>query len=66
MGNCMHCRNWDIDDQTCRVDWVDQGADIGQADMAIYASASDDHGLVAGLKTGPMFGCVQFQHRPHA
>ena len=69
MGNCKDCRWWqhhtDVYNKSwadcAAADWVDRDSRIGDADMAVYAEASDDHGLNAGLKTGPMFGCVQFQ-----
>jgi len=71
MGNCKDCRNWeqrhDIQNRKwseCNaVDWVVKGENIGDADMALYAEAHDDSDLNAGLKTGAMFGCVQFQKR---
>lgn len=70
MGNCKDCRNWethtDIFDKRwteCNIDFVERKDAIGDSDMAIYANACDDTGLDVGLKTGPMFGCVQFQRR---
>lgn len=69
MGNCKDCRHWEhhIDMRgkrwsTCNaVEWVAYDASIDERGSAIFADAHDDSGLDAGLKTGPMFGCVQFQ-----
>lgn len=71
MGNCKDCLHWEhhIDMRnkqwsTCSsVDWVAVDATIDERVAAIYADACDDSGLDAGLKTGPMFGCIQFQQR---
>jgi len=71
MGNCKDCRHWEHHHDmrnkkwsTCNsVDWVGYDQSIDDCDAAIYADASDDSGLEAGLKTGPMFGCVQFQSK---
>jgi hypothetical protein len=71
MGHCKDCKHWESHTagpnkswHTCEApDWVDYDAKIGDGDFAIYAHASDDTGLTAGLKTGPMFGCIKFQ--PH-
>lgn len=71
MGNCKDCKFWEFrvdmynkSWNTCEaVAWVDYDSRIGDDSFAIYASASDDSGLEAGLKTGPMFGCNKFQER---
>lgn len=64
MGNCKDCTKWYRRDQTCRVDWVERSDRVEEGEMAIFAEAHDDSGLMAGLKTGPLFGCVQFQPKP--
>lgn len=47
---------------TCEApEWVGYGDKIDDDGFAIFAEASDDHGLNCGLKTGPMFGCVKFE-----
>lgn len=65
MGHCKDCGFWDSDTKnfnTCLFpDWVDQYTKIEDDTFAIYADACDDSGLTAGLKTGPMFGCVKFK-----
>ena len=68
MGNCKDCKFWEEHQDgrkewnTCEAaDWVEYGDVIGESDIAIYATALDDTGLMTGLKTGPMFGCVKFQ-----
>lgn len=44
-------------------DWTSPGKDIAEDTMSFYATAQDDQGLDAGLKTGRMFGCLKFtQH----
>lgn len=68
-GNCKDCRYWEshVDMRgnswnTCNAaDWVSRSHKVDGADFAIYAEAHYDSGLDAGLKTGPMFGCVQFK-----
>lgn len=67
MGNCKDCSFWEHHHDVwnkewdaCRIDWVDYSEKISENSAAIYADASDDSGLDAGLKTGPMFGCVRF------
>lgn len=68
MGNCKDCKFWEYFQDTrgrkwheChRVSWLDFDVKVEESNFAIYAHSSDDYGLEAGLKTGPMFGCVQF------
>lgn len=70
-GHCKDCKYWEthVDDwnkqwTTCEaVSWVDYAEKIPEDGLAIYADANDDSGLDAGLKTGPMFGCVKFSAR---
>ena len=71
MGRCKDCHYWEghIDVlgrewHTCeRVDWVDRDTPPGKDEAAIYAEASDDYGLMAGLLTGPEFGCTNFKRK---
>jgi hypothetical protein len=70
MGNCKDCRSWDKDSFLCGavvIDMVDEnpyGAlSPGEMDFIIAVMVDDDQGLDAGLKTGPLFGCVQFQRK---
>ncbi len=64
MGNCKDCHKWDEDDGTCRLpDWIDGDDKLAGDSMAVCAMAADDQGLDVWLRTGPMFGCVQFQSR---
>lgn len=68
IGYCKDCRFWESHTDmrnkswnTCEAaDWVDRGQKIADDGLAIYADASDDSGLEAGMKTGPMFGCIRF------
>lgn len=71
MGNCKDCKYWESywDGRktwnTCEVaDWVGQTDAIADDAIALYADALDDSGLEAGMKTGPMFGCIKFVARP--
>lgn len=72
MGHCKDCKFWESHGDrrnnswhTCELpDWVEREAKVGDDSFAIYAEAHDDSGLTAGLKTGPMFGCIKFQ--PHS
>lgn len=67
MGNCKDCRHWDELFSICvGVDWIDVFEDdvkpMDKANgFAIAVCAPDDQGLTIHLKTGPLFGCVQFQ-----
>lgn len=70
MGNCKDCKFWEShfdgrkEWHTCEAaDWVDREDKIGEEGFALYAEALDDSGLMAGLKTGPLFGCIKFQPR---
>ena len=67
MGNCKDCKYWEPHNKrnkkwhTCgAASWVDYDEKIEDGGVGIYADASDDSGLVCGLRTGPMFGCVKF------
>ena len=63
---CKNCRFWEHhinmrgkEWHTCeRSKWVDETEEIGDTDLAFFAHSADDHGLDAGIKTGPEFGCV--------
>lgn len=68
MGLCKDCKYWESHTDvfkkswcTCEaVDWVERDDKIEDNEVALFASASDDTGLRAGLKTGPLFGCIKF------
>ena len=68
MGFCKDCRYWEFhhdtrDKQwmTCDLaEWVEYDSKIAEDGFAFYADASDDSGLYAGVKTGPLFGCLHF------
>jgi|GEM_PF-2895864 len=68
MGHCKDCKHWESHEDfrgkqwtTCEApDWLGIADKISADGLAIFADASDDTGLNAGLKTGPMFGCVKF------
>jgi hypothetical protein len=64
-GDCKYWENhtdmWNKSWNTCEAaKWVDRDEKIGENEFAVYADCADDHGLNAGLKTGPMFGCIKF------
>lgn len=67
-GHCKDCRYWEFHHDTrgrkwhtCEAaNWVNRDDQIDDSDIAYYADALDDSGLDAGIKTGPMFGCVKF------
>lgn len=73
---CKDCKYWHKEQEYGGKSWMTCGAvevfveredDIGEAGFALYASAWDDSGLDAGMKTGPLFGCVKFeQKKPNA
>jgi hypothetical protein len=53
----MQGKSWN----TCEAaGWANRGDKIVGDELAIYADASDDTGLEAGLMTGPLFGCIRF------
>ena len=61
MGRCKNCRWWGRDwEGVC--DFVNTiMADEDTATMfVVEATAADDTGLEAVLKTGPEFGCIHF------
>ena len=68
MGYCKDCRNWRSHFgefgktwQTCEgVDWTDMTDRINEDGFALYAESDDNSGLSAGLRTGPLFGCIKF------
>ncbi len=69
MGNCKDCKYWESHQDmrgkvwtTCeRVDLVNSVEEIGDDGAGVLVEISDDYGLMAGLRTGPMFGCVKFK-----
>ena len=62
MGTCKECRAWE-DGECVLVDWIATTETEDGANFSVYATSDDDQGLQCGLKTGPDFGCVQFQLR---
>lgn len=62
-GNCKDCYRWSKESQECDLDWINREAKIKDDQFGVFANAWDDSGLVAGLKTGPLFGCVQFRKK---
>ena len=71
VGHCKDCRFWeshvnghDTAATTCEAaGWVRYDQKLNDDSFAVYADANDDQGLEAGLKTGPLFGCVKFQQK---
>lgn len=73
MGHCKDCHYWEqgtdrygkkyVYGYCDRVAWMDRFDKVPDDGFVIHADASDDTGLDAGLKTGPMFGCTQFKAR---
>ena len=64
MGCCKDCKFWENMGKNWNVcnrsSWVSPNDPIGDTSLAVYASAHDDSGLDAGIKTGALFGCVGF------
>jgi len=61
MSTCNKCKFWRRITENCgRAAWIDSDGRIDIDTMAFYASAYDDSGLCAGIKTGPLFGCLNF------
>ena len=71
MGNCKNCRYWEkhIDiynkkwSECNKAYWIDKNDRIEENSFGVYTEAADDSGLSCGLKTGPLFGCIQFKER---
>jgi len=62
--NCKDCKFWDKRDTECNhIDWIEDNKSMKGNNFALFATASDDQGLTAKFKTGPLFGCVQFVKR---
>ena len=61
---CKTCKRWDRHDTECNaVEWEMENKNQSGDNFAIFATASDDQGLIAKLKTGPLFGCVYWEAR---
>jgi hypothetical protein len=68
MGNCKDCVFWKYHVDQWKKEWnqCEKASDAHRAykpkddGFFVFAEASDDSGLWAGLVTGPMFGCVNF------
>jgi len=63
MGNCKDCKSWDVGDGECNqpYDFVGRNEPMAHDAMGLYVTVADDHGMDVRLRTGPMFGCVQFK-----
>ena len=64
---CKDCKFWDarFTDSGSGDCWLSDQVENCQSavspnGLAYYAHAYDDLGLESGIKTGPMFGCVNF------
>jgi hypothetical protein len=73
MGYCKDCVYWKsykikytiVETTECdQVKMViDQENNVPDDGFALWSDAEDPTGLVAVLKTGPMFGCVNFKEK---
>jgi hypothetical protein len=62
--HCKDCKFWSSSGTCDRLDWDndwDNDNRPADDDAVLLANASDDHGLCADLRTGPLFGCLKFQ-----
>ena len=56
----VYLKSWN----TCEAaNWTMCHEEISEDGIYVYADASDDSGLEAGLMTGPLFGCIKFIRR---
>lgn len=63
-GKCKHCRYWNSDQECSVAEWLDEPMEeMAGSRIGFYATAADDYGLRAGVKTGPDFGCINFKER---
>lgn len=71
MSTCKTCKHWcenmyTTDDfkECCITEWVEPNElPTSVTVMCLYADASDDQGLYAGILTGKDFGCVQHKEK---
>ncbi len=63
MKTCRTCKWWGKDDPGCcgKVDTI--VSSNPETELSIEASADDDSGLWARLRTGPDFGCVLHEEK---
>jgi hypothetical protein len=68
IGHCKDCKYWKSHTDAWNKSWTEcdyaawfsREGTLNNDDFGYYADASDDQGLEAGMKTGPMFGCIKF------
>lgn len=61
--HCKDCQHWDREFHPgeCNAPkWLDDREKPEDDKAGFYAKASDDTGLDAGFRTGPLFGCIKF------
>jgi hypothetical protein len=71
IGYCKDCDHWTEHTNQYRESWIECGLaewydrkGVLHDDLfGYYAQSDDDSGLDAGIKTGPMFGCVKFRSK---
>jgi hypothetical protein len=74
VGTCKDCEYWrEIYDgdveyyaiwTTCEyIKWPEATDPIGESEAALHAYSSDDNGLEVKLRTGPSFGCTNFEEK---
>lgn len=70
VGHCKDCKHWHqalghVHWNTCEAanTEVDYDTPMPEDGFGLYAHVNDDCGLSAGVKTGPLFGCIKFQAR---
>jgi len=62
--NCKDCKFWNKHNTECnKIDWLETSKPLTGNDFALDADFLDDQGLQLHLKTGPLFGCIQFVKR---
>ena len=59
MNHCVNCKYWEKG--VCIwPDWLEREEDAPIDGMGVFLIASDDQGVGFVFRTGPEFGCVQF------
>ena len=69
MSTCKNCTYWVMRTDQWNKSWTECGAadwrsreePVEGEDLVYWADAHDDHGLDAGVMTGPDFGCVKWR-----
>lgn len=61
---CKDCKKWSKATNECYLaSWEPQNIKLKDNEIIFFADAADDSGLMAGVRTGPNFGCIRFEEK---